>query len=148
MDELPLNYTMVAIIGTFLARSLVGIVLLAAGLTKLKLPSHQLLQVIWGYELLPKPAAVVLAYGLPWLEITLGGLLLIGLWSRPVSLASIGLLLIFSGGIALNLLRGKRNACGCFQLVTPVQWRLVYRNLFLVVLLLSVYTLHGFEWSG
>jgi uncharacterized membrane protein YphA (DoxX/SURF4 family) len=140
MAELPL-YSLV-VVSVFLARLLVGTVLLVAGLAKLRMPTHKFFQVVMGYSLVPRPVALVLAHGLPWVEITLGGLLLVGLWSHLVSLASIALLLIFSSGIALNLLRGKRNECGCFQSLTPVQWKLIFRNLLLVALLLSVYTFH------
>lgn len=141
MAEHPLfSFAMVSV---FLARLLVGAVLLVAGLAKLRMPTQKFLQAVLGYDLVPRPVAPILAYGLPWVEIVLGGLLLVGLWSHLVSLASIALLLIFSSGITLNLLRGKRNECGCFQSLTPVQWKLIFRNLLLVVLLLSVYALHG-----
>jgi len=141
MVELPLHASVT--IFAFLARLFVGGVLLVAGLAKLKMPSNWFLQAVFGYDLVPKRVAVVLAYGLPWVEVMLGGLLLVGLWSRLVALISIGLLLIFSGGMTFNLLRGKRNECGCLQTLTPVQWKLIYRNLLLIALLLSVYTIYG-----
>jgi uncharacterized membrane protein YphA (DoxX/SURF4 family) len=63
-----------------LSRLLVGSVFLIAALAKLNAPSSQFLNAILGYALLPKPMAIVLARGLPWLEVAAGGLLITGLW--------------------------------------------------------------------
>lgn len=35
------------------------------------------------------------------------------------------------------------NDCGCFGHVSPVQWRLVYRDVFLMAVLLPVYAFKG-----
>lgn len=134
-------------LGVLLSRVLVGGIFLIAGFAKLKASSGVFLNSIMGYDLLSKPVAIIFARWLPWLEVMAGGLLIIGLWGRFAVILSITLLLLFSGAIAISLLRGKDQACGCFQTLTPVQWRLVYRNLGLIGLLLPVYALNAGAWA-
>ena len=133
--------------GAFLARLLVGLTFLVAGAAKLKGNSDKFLNAIMGYELVPRPAAVVLTYALPWVEVAVGGLLIAGLWSRWAAMVGALLLLFFSAGIVASLLRHKDNECGCFRSLTPVQWRLIYRNLVLLGLLIPVYVTEGGLWS-
>ncbi len=139
----PFSLTTTFLILVFLLRLLVGGIILIAGLVKLVAPPNHLLGAILGYDLVPKPIAIILARGLPWVELTAGSLLILGLWVHLGVMVNVGLLLIFSGSVAVSLLRGKDNDCGCFQSLTPVQWRLVHRNLVLMGLLLPVYRLGG-----
>lgn len=83
----------------------------------------------------------------PWLEVLAGGLLLVGLWTHIAVLLGLGLLPMFSGAVAASLWRGKRQECGCFSSLTPVQWRLVYRNLGLMGFLLPVCAFRGGSWA-
>lgn len=131
----------------FVLRLVVGTIFLIAGVVKLKGGSSQFLSAIMGYEFVPKYMATLLASFLPWLEVVVGGLLLIGLWSQFSAIVGAMLLLIFSSGVAISLLRGKDNDCGCFRSVMPVQWRLIYRNLILIGLLIPVYAAKGGLWS-
>ena len=131
----------------FLIRLFVGGVFLIAGLIKIKGSSSRLLIAILGYELVPRGAATILVYVLPWLEIIVGGLLILGLWSHLTVLVGAGLLAVFLSGIVTSLLRGMNNDCGCYQSLTPVQWKLAYRNLIIMALLLPIYLLKGGMWS-
>jgi uncharacterized membrane protein YphA (DoxX/SURF4 family) len=131
----------------FLIRLFVGGVFLIAGLIKIKGSSSGLLIAILGYELVPRGLATILAYVLPWLEIIVGGLLILGLWSHLTVLVGAGLLAVFLSGIVTSLLRGMNNDCGCYQSLTPVQWKLAYRNLIIMGLLLPIYLLKGGMWS-
>lgn len=135
-------------IGVLLSRLLVGGVFLIAGFAKLKAPADRFISAVLGYQLLPKPIAIVLARTLPWIEVVAGGLLIVGLWSRFAVVLSTALFLTFSFAMAISLLRGRDQACGCFQALTPVQWRLVYRNLGLMGLLLPVYAMNGGAWAA
>jgi uncharacterized membrane protein YphA (DoxX/SURF4 family) len=125
--------------GLFAARWMVGGVLLIAGLAKIRSGAGPFLKAILGYDLLPRPVAVILATVLPWLEVLAGGLLLAGLWTQIAALLGFALLLLFAAAVAVSLLRGKRHECGCFGSPAPVQWRLVYRNLGLTMLLLPIH---------
>lgn len=70
---------------------------------------------IYNYRLLPGPLVNLAALVLPWIEL-LGGLaLVLGLWRRSATALIGALLLLFIGGISLNLLRGNSIDCGCFD---------------------------------
>ena len=142
-----MSLTTMAVLGIALGRILVGAVFLIAGLAKLKASRGQFLSAILGYDLLSKPVAAVLARWLPWLEVVVGSLLIIGLGSGLAATLGMGLLLVFSSAVAVSLWRGKDQACGCFRALTPVQWRLVYRNLVMMGLLLPVYAFRGGAWA-
>jgi hypothetical protein len=84
-----------------------------------------------------------MASWLPYFEVLLGGMLVVGFLSQIVSMFAFGLFLLFTSAIILSLVRGMNNDCGCFKHVTPVQWRLVYRNIFIMGLLLPVFAFKG-----
>ncbi len=133
--------------GLFIARLIVGGILLIAGIAKIKAGASQFLSAILGYDLLPPYLATLAARVLPWLEIAAGLSLIFGLGVQIAAVVGFGLLLLFSGAVAISLLRGKSQSCGCFNSLTPVQWRLTYRNLALAGLLLPVYQFRGGLWG-
>jgi uncharacterized membrane protein YphA (DoxX/SURF4 family) len=66
------------------------------------------------YRLLPYDAATFLGAALPFLEIALGVLLIVGLATRVGAVVSVLLLVVFIAGIASAWARGLRIDCGCF----------------------------------
>jgi len=66
------------------------------------------------YDVLPKAGVALVAGILPWLEIVLGLLLLAGLATRVVAVASAGLLVVFIAGVVQAWARGLSIDCGCF----------------------------------
>lgn len=133
----------ILVIGVTVGRIIVGMILLVAGIGKIRNGQNRFLQAIMGYDLVPDPIAAILAHGLPWLEVLSGSMLIVGFLSQGAALLAIGLFLMFTAAIILSLIRGKQNDCGCFGRIVPVQWRLVYRNLVLIGLLLLVYVFRG-----
>jgi len=129
--------------GILLLRLIMGIFLLSVGILKVRNGHNHLLASILGYDLVPERVATILARWLPWLEILSGLLLIFGFISQFAVLLAFGLFLIYTGAIVHSLVRGKDNDCGCFKQVTPVQWRLVYRNIILMGLLLPIYEFKG-----
>jgi uncharacterized membrane protein YphA (DoxX/SURF4 family) len=96
-----------------LARLVLGAVFLVAGLLKVG-HLETSARAVRAYQLLPYDVAGVVGYGLPILEVALGLLLVLGLFTR-VSAALAGLLLVvFIGGIASVWARGLSIDCGCF----------------------------------
>lgn len=94
-------------------RLVVGIVLLAAGALKIgNIPGMEL--AISAYQLFPYSVIQVLAYVVPFSEILLGVLLLVGLFTRLSAIASALLFLSFIVGIASAWARGLSLDCGCF----------------------------------
>jgi uncharacterized membrane protein YphA (DoxX/SURF4 family) len=94
-------------------RLVLGGVLLAAGLLKYQhLDKSQM--AVRAYELLPIALANFLGLVLPFLEIAVGILLIIGAAVRVSALISGLLMLAFSIGIAQAWARGLSIDCGCF----------------------------------
>ncbi|WP_326537399.1 MauE/DoxX family redox-associated membrane protein [Pseudorhodoferax sp.] len=111
------------------AAATLGAVLLLGAVEKLREPL--LFQdAVDNYRLLPAPLVAPVARALPWAE-GLAGLLLLPLATRTWgALAALALLLLLSGAMALNLLRGRsRIDCGCGGLRhTPLGPGLLLRN--------------------
>jgi len=98
---------------TLLARLILGVVLLVAGALKVpNLPKSAM--AVRAYEMLPIPMANFLGYTLPWIEIGLGLLLIVGVTVK-ISGALGGLtMLAFIIAIAQAWARGLSIDCGCF----------------------------------
>ena len=66
------------------------------------------------YELLPESLVSTVAAALPYLEISLGVLLVLGFATRLAAALSALLLLVFIGGVISAAVRGLSIDCGCF----------------------------------
>ena len=99
-------------IGT-LARLGLAAVWLASGLIKALDPA-QTYVAVRAYDVLPREAVGVVAGVLPWFELALGVLLLLGIGTRAVAWLSAGLLLVFVAGVTQAWARGLNIDCGCF----------------------------------
>ncbi len=114
--------------------STLAIILLAGGWQKLRDP--QLFRAaVENYRLLPEPMAAPAAWLLPIVEVLSGVLLLFPETCAAGSLLAVALLLVVTGAVAINLLRGRREIdCGCGGLSSqPLSWVLVARNLVLAL---------------
>jgi uncharacterized membrane protein YphA (DoxX/SURF4 family) len=99
-------------IGT-LARLGLAAVWIISGLLKAVDPA-QTYVAVRAYDVLPREAVGVVAGVLPWFELALGLLLLLGIGTRLVAGLSAGLLLLFIAGVAQAWARGLSIDCGCF----------------------------------
>jgi uncharacterized membrane protein YphA (DoxX/SURF4 family) len=99
-------------VGT-VARLVLGGVWLAAGLSKIGDLAGSGRAVV-AYRLLPAGPADALGSVLPFVEIAIGALLVVGLATRLVAVASGVLLLAYIAGVASVWARGLRIDCGCF----------------------------------
>jgi len=96
-----------------IARLILGGVLLAAGLLKYKhLDKSQM--AVRAYELLPIPLANFSGVVLPFFEIAIGILLILGAAIRISAFLGGGLMILFTIGIAQAWARGLSIDCGCF----------------------------------
>ncbi|MDG4837056.1 MauE/DoxX family redox-associated membrane protein [Micromonospora sp. WMMD967] len=66
------------------------------------------------YQVMPYDVATVIGAALPFVELALGVLLLVGLATRLVAGVSAALLVVFIAGIASAWARGLAIDCGCF----------------------------------
>lgn len=95
------------------ARLILGGVLLAAGLLKFRhLDKSQM--AVRAYELLPIFVANILGIVLPFVEIGIGILLILGAAIRISAISGALLMIIFIIGIAQAWARGLSIDCGCF----------------------------------
>lgn len=97
-----------------LARLALGAVFVYAAYTKLRRPWMLFAFSINSYGLLPEWGVTLLARTLPWLELALGVLLLVGYGLRYVALGATSLLAVFFGVMLRAHLKGLGIDCGCF----------------------------------
>jgi uncharacterized membrane protein YphA (DoxX/SURF4 family) len=98
---------------TLLARLILGAVLLVAGALKVpNLPKSAM--AVRAYEMLPIPIANFLGYALPWIEIGLGLLLIVGVTVKISGALGALTMLAFIIAIAQAWARGLSIDCGCF----------------------------------
>ncbi len=100
------------VVGT-LARLGLAAVWLVSGVTKAVDPDQTYLAVA-AYQVLPAGLVSPVAAVLPYLEIGLGLLLLVGLATRLVAVLSALLLVVYMAGVAQAWARGLTIDCGCF----------------------------------
>ena len=96
-----------------LARLVLGGVILVAGLLKVG-HLETSARSVRAYQLLPYDVAGYLGYGLPILEIAIGVLLVLGLFTRFSAVVGGVLMVVFVAGIASAWARGLSIDCGCF----------------------------------
>jgi uncharacterized membrane protein YphA (DoxX/SURF4 family) len=100
------------VVGT-LARFGLAAVWLVSGLLKAADPD-QTYVAVRAYDVLPDAGVEVVAALLPWVELALGVLLLIGVGTRLVAALSAVLLIVFVAGVIQAWARGLSIDCGCF----------------------------------
>lgn len=96
-----------------LARLVLGGTLVAAGVLKVGDPRGSA-RAVRAYELLPDQVATWVGYALPSLEIVVGALLLLGLFTRAVAAVAGALMTAFVFGISWAWAHGLTIDCGCF----------------------------------
>ena len=126
----------------WLARVSVAAIFLGACLTKIPDPESFALAVQC-YRLLPGELINQVAIMLPWVELTSGLAVLLGppRWRAAGAFIIAGMLVVFTGAISLNMLRGIEASCGCFSTRADAAvsdaWNLV-RNVALIWLSLAI----------
>lgn len=95
------------------ARLVLGAVWLWAAGAKILDPAQSVIAVR-AYRLLPEVLVRPVAWGLPFLELAIGVLLLLGVRTRLAAWLSLGLLGVFIASVASAWARGLSISCGCF----------------------------------
>lgn len=114
-------------------RLILGAVFVFAAIEKISDPSL-FAQSIMNFRLLPEFSVNFFALVLPWLELTSGLFLLLGLFSPESSLILFSMLLVFTTAVFIALLRGLNIDCGCFGTISAqkVGIQKLIENLFLI----------------
>ena len=95
------------------ARLVLGGVMLVAGALKVTDPETAA-QAVRAYELLPSALVEPVGWGLPFLEIAIGLLLLVGFGVRAAAVAAGVFMVVFIAAVASAWARGLAIDCGCF----------------------------------
>ena len=99
-------------------RIFVGVVFLTAGISKIPMQSEWV-ELMMAYKFLPPSLAYFYASVLPWLEITIGTCLTLGLFTRAFSLISIPIIISFIVANVWIVSLDPSGVCHCFgELVT------------------------------
>lgn len=129
------------------ARLLLGCLFFMAGLSKIRNPVS-FADDILEYQLLPRRLAHVLGYLLPLAELALGLCCLLGLVLPVITGAIILLLIVFTGAVAINLIRGRRISCHCFGgSSTRISSLVIVRNMALLAVAVFI-TAHSINVFG
>jgi uncharacterized membrane protein YphA (DoxX/SURF4 family) len=123
-----------------LCRLLIGIIFIYTAYPKLLRPD-EFARLVNGYRILHPDLVNLAGVTLPWIELVVGGFLVIGLLPRSSALVIAGLLVIFMFAGFLGILRGLDIDCGCFfpfMLDHKLGWDLLLRDAVLLLLPLQV----------
>ncbi len=122
----------------WISRLGLGGLFIYAGFTKLYPAENQFLfeMAVSSYQLLPVPAVNLVALVLPWTEIALGVMLLVGWRLRYFATFAAGLLGLFIGAMTITYLRGIEADCGCFGLGEPISSYTLLRDSFVLLMAL------------
>jgi putative oxidoreductase len=92
---------------------------------------------VWNYHMLPQAMVNLWALWLPWLELFLGILILIGIWSIEATVLVNFLYVLFLIAIGQGLARGIDFECGCFSQggrASAATWSTILRDVWFFVM--------------
>lgn len=120
-------------------RVAIGLVFVVAGVSKIGHATEFAAQIA-GFRLLPQLVIAPMALALPFLEVLLGGYLVVGLFTRASAWTAALLFALFDAAIASAVVRGMTVSCGCFgpNDTTVTTWTEVARDAVLVVIAIVV----------
>lgn len=120
-------------------RFYLGILFLYASMTKITYPA-EFAEALASYQIVPYWALNFIAVILPWVELTCGMFLIIGLSTRAASAIIATLLVCFAIGQAVNMIRDLPISCGCFENAgDPISWWDIPADLGWMLLAVQIY---------
>ena len=99
---------------TVRVRIALGLIFVVAAIPKIVDPPS-FAHAVYNYRMVPGPFVNLIGLVMPWLELLSGLALVLGLFRRAASVVIGAMLLVFIGGISLNLARNNPIDCGCFD---------------------------------
>jgi uncharacterized membrane protein YphA (DoxX/SURF4 family) len=104
----------------FAGRIALGFVFVYAAYTKLRNPWMLFGMMVDSYEMLPEWGVELVARWLPWLEMLLGAMLILGIWARWAAAGATALLAVFVYAIVRAYTMHLGINCGCFGTSEPI----------------------------
>jgi uncharacterized membrane protein YphA (DoxX/SURF4 family) len=117
-----------------LARLALAVVFLWAAIAKLRDPWMLFAMELDNMKVLPDAAVEFVARTMPWFELVLGVLLVIGIQMRYVASVATAMLVVFFGVLTVLYLRGFTGDCGCFGPGEQLGPKTLARDFSLVIL--------------
>ena len=125
---MPFSRNKILEIAVLALRVAMGVIFIYAGYVKLAEPWQLFAAGIADYEVVPMWAAKFLAHTLPWFEVLIGLLLIVGRWFRASTVCMSLLLLVFFSLMVRAFLGGKEINCGCFGPNELISWKTLVRD--------------------
>jgi uncharacterized membrane protein YphA (DoxX/SURF4 family) len=109
-------------------RIALGAILVYSAWSKLKDSWALFAMAVDSYQVLPMWGVQLVARTLPWVELLIGVLLIVGRWMRVAAVGCSLLLLVFFGLMVRAHLKGMEINCGCFGPGEAISWRTLLRD--------------------
>jgi uncharacterized membrane protein YphA (DoxX/SURF4 family) len=113
---------------TLILRLVLGAVFIYGAWAKLRTPWELFAMSVDSYHVLPLAQVELVARTLPWLELAIGVLLIVGLFPRITSVATTLMLLGFFGLMVRAYAKGEEINCGCFGPGEMISWKTLLRD--------------------
>jgi uncharacterized membrane protein YphA (DoxX/SURF4 family) len=104
----------------FAGRLVLGAIFVYAAYTKLHNPWMLFGMMVDSYQMLPEWGVELVARALPWLELLLGTMLILGIWARWAAAGATALLAVFIYAIVRAYRMNLGINCGCFGTSEPI----------------------------
>lgn len=122
-------------------RVLLGMVFVTSGLEKVMHPWQEFLFSLQGYQAFPIGIENLIAQTFPWVELAIGILVVLGLYTIWALRATMGMVAVFILMISQAILRGiDLSDCGCFGslIQLPAQYTLIFDIVLIIVTFLLI----------
>ena len=146
MSAIKRFYTSILYGNKFIAivRIFLGMMFIFSGIFK-AIDPYSFSKVIILYKIIPEIVVPYAAIVVPYVELMVGSLLIIGFRIRSVSFISILLMIVFTIAITVNVIRGESFDCGCFELSRfgineDVSVKLIIRDIVILVVFYIIFS--------
>jgi len=123
-----------------------GALFIFSGISKL-VSQYTFLASLRALPFLPSWSVTLVGVVLPWMEVVIGGALVVGFLESEAACVALALLLAFSLVAIGAIIRGLNVPCSCFGTASrdPLSWRTVGRNTFIALFLVPPVIFH--RWT-